>query len=251
MGNIEYKFILEETNIVSYDDIKILEESTKGQKPKVAFEANLQTANKRNNNKRVYDSEICETIVSKLSNKATNRSLLMEIDHPMFVSNDAQTLKKRAGIVEINNAAAVIRKLGLNGQQIIGEIETLSGFKGPDLANLLTKDRVNIGFSLRALGSVEPLSDGTLKVKNPIMPVTYDVVSNPSHSDAKLLDFLPESSSEFVSDHEVIYESDDQIAILQENKVTIDTGNTVMTFLNEVIEDRFLDIISKGINFKI
>jgi hypothetical protein len=58
-------------------------------------------------------------------------------------------------------------------KQIIGEISTLSGFKGPDLAGLI-KDNVNFGFSLRALGSVEQLSDGTINVVEPMVPVTYD-----------------------------------------------------------------------------
>lgn len=248
--NNEYKFIIEETNIVSYDELKILEEASVNNKPKLAFEANLQTANERNNNKRVYDTQICETIVSRLSQKAGKRSLLMEIDHPMFVSNDANVLKKRAGVVEINNSAAVIRKLGLNDNRIIGEIETLSGFKGPDFANLISKDKVDIGFSLRALGSVEALSDGTLQVKNPIMPITYDVVSNPSHSSARVMDFLPESSLDYISETNVLYEND-QVILLEDDKITIDTGNCVLTFLNEVIDNRFMDIISKGIRFKI
>ncbi|MFW6219366.1 MAG: S80 family phage morphogenetic serine protease [bacterium] len=247
----EYKFIIEETNIVSYDDIKILEEGTVNKKPKVAFEANLQSANEKNNNKRYYSTQICETIVNRLSPKASNRSLLMEIDHPMFVSSDTNTLKKRAGIVEINNAAAVVRKIGLKDGIIIGEIETLSGFKGPDLANLISKDKVNIGFSLRALGSVEETSDGTLMVKEPIMPITYDIVSNPSHQSARVMDFLPETSTDFIPDQgEVLYESGN-IYLLESDRVTVNTENCVITFINEVIDDRFLDIITKKIEFKI
>lgn len=247
----DYKFILEETNIVSFDQLKILEETTVNNKPKLAFEASLQYANEKNNNKRIYSTEICESIVSHLTPKATNRSLLMEIDHPMFISGDPNVLKRRAGIVEVNNSAAVIRKIGFRNGQIFGEIETLSGFKGPDLANLITKDKVNIGFSLRALGSVEPLSDGTLMVKNPIMPITYDVVSNPSYQNARVMDFLPESSSEFISENSSVMYENDQLLILEENRVTIDNGNMVLTFINEIIDERFLDIISKKIEFRI
>lgn len=248
--NVKYSFILEETNVVSYDDLKILEETTVNKKPKLAFEANLQTANEKNNNNRVYSKEICESIVNRLSPKAQNRSLLMEIDHPMFVSGDPNILKRRAGIVEINNTAAVIRKIGMANNHIIGEIETLSGFKGPDLANLISKDKVNIGFSLRALGSVEPLSDGTLMVKAPMMAITYDVVSSPSHNNARVMEFLPESTTEFIPESAVLYESDD-ICLLEADKVKIDDINHVMGFLNEVIESKFTDIITKGIKFKI
>lgn len=246
----DYKFILEETNVVSFDDLKILEESTVNGKPKLAFEASLQYANEKNNNRRIYSTTICESIVNTLSPKSNNRSLLMEIDHPMFVSSDPDILKKRAGIVEVNNSAAVLRKISFKNGQILGEIETLSGFKGPDLANLITKDRINIGFSLRALGSVEPLSDGTLMVKSPIMPITYDVVSNPSYSNARVMEFLPESSMDFVSKNgNLLCESED-LVILHENGITIDNGNSVLTFLNEIIDDQFMDIISNGIRFK-
>ena len=249
--NNEYKFILEETNTVSFSDLKILEETTVNNKPKLAFEASLQYADEKNNNRRIYSSAICENIVSVLSPKSNNRSLLMEIDHPMFVSGDPEILKKRAGIVEVNNAAAVLRKISFKNGQILGEIETLSGFKGPDLANLITKDKINIGFSLRALGSVEPLSDGTLMVKAPIMPITYDVVSNPSYTNARVMDFLPESSNEYMSYNGNLLCESDEMVILHENGITIDNGNSVLTFLNEIIDDRFLNIISNGIRFKI
>lgn len=246
----EYSFILEQTNVVSYDDIKILEESTVNKKPKIAFEATLQTANQRNNNNRIYDTAICESIVGKLTPKASNRSLLMEIDHPMFVSGDPAILKRRATIVEINNCAALIRKINFKNNNIIGEVETLSGFKGPDLANLINRDKVNIGFSLRALGSVETLADGTLMVKQPFHAVTYDAVSSPSHDSARVMQFLPECSTEFVPETATLYEADDVI-YLEAEGINLDNGNAVMGFLNEIINTKFEDIISKGIQFKI
>ena len=43
-------------------------------------------------------------------------------------SNDPNTMKKRAAIVELNNCAAVLRKISFKNGQVIGEMETLSGF---------------------------------------------------------------------------------------------------------------------------
>ena len=82
--------------------------------------------------------------------------------HPLFVSSNPDVLKKRASIIEINNCGALIREIGFKNHQIYGIFETLSGFKGPDLYNLIAKDKVDIGFSLRALGAVETLQDGTI-----------------------------------------------------------------------------------------
>jgi hypothetical protein len=185
-----------------------------------------------------------------LSPKATGRSLLMEIDHPLFVSSNPDVLKRRASIVEINNCGALLREIGFKNKQIYGVMETLSGFKGPDLYNLITKDKVDIGFSLRALGAVETLQDGTIMVKNPIRPITYDIVSNPSHENAKVLEFLPESVDEFIPEHEIICEG--ECTCLDDDKIAMYEGDSVIVrFINDIINEQFKNVISSGIRFKI
>ena len=154
-SNKKYNFIFERTSVVHNHDIEILEETELGGgKGKIAARCNLQESETRNRNNRYYSNAICESIVGQLSPKATGRSLLMEVDHPLFVSGDPEVLKKRASIIEINNCGALIREIGFKNKQIYGIFETLSGFKGPDLYNLIVKDKVDIGFSLRALGAV-------------------------------------------------------------------------------------------------
>jgi hypothetical protein len=167
-----YNFLIEQTSVVNSDAIKILAENKLPDgRSKIIFKNRLQEADVRNNNRRIYPMAVCESIVEQLGPKAHSRSLLMEVDHPLFVSPDQEILKRRAGVVEINNCGALLRNVYLNGNQIIGEAETLSGFKGPDIADLISKDKVDIGFSLRALGAVESLQDGTLRVKTPIRPI--------------------------------------------------------------------------------
>ena len=98
-GNKQYSFIFEQTNIVSPSDIHIIEESkTESGHPRIAFQARLQEANTRNNNRRIYDDAVCESIVNQLGPRAQNRGMLMEIDHPMFFAggNDPMQMKKRA-----------------------------------------------------------------------------------------------------------------------------------------------------------
>lgn len=251
-SNKKYNFIFERTSVVRNHDIEILEETELGGgKGKIAARCNLQEAETRNRNNRYYSTAICESIVEQLSPKATSRSLLMEVDHPLFVSDDPEVLKKRASIIEINNCGALIREIGFKNKQIYGIFETLSGFKGPDLYNLIVKDKVDIGFSLRALGAVETLQDGTIMVKDPIRPITYDIVSNPSHVNAKVLEFLPEAASEFIPNSNVIYEAE-MLDVLGKDQIAISEGDSVVIrFIDDIINERFEGVVSKGIRFRI
>lgn len=251
-SNMKYNFIFERTSIVRNHDIEILEEtSIGGGKSKIAARAYLQESEVRNKNNRYYSSSICESIVNQLSPKASSRSLLMEVDHPLFVSSDPEVLKKRASIIEINNCGALIREIEFGNKKIGCVFETLSGFKGPDLYNLIVKDKVDIGFSLRALGAVETLQDGTIMVKDPIRPITYDVVSNPSHTTAKVLEFLPESATEFIPDQTTIYETE-CLDLLGKDHIAIAEGDSiVIRFIDDIINERFTNIVSKNIRFKI
>ena len=172
----KFYYLYEQTNTVSSDNLKILNESVVNGRKKYSFRTILQEANIKNQNKRVYSEAICESIVNKLEPKVSNSSLLMEIDHPLFVSDNKDVLQRRATIVEINNCGAKVDKLYIKNNQILGEITTLSTFKGPDVAGLIN-DGVNFGFSLRALGSVEQLTDGTLNVKQPMIPINNIVAS--------------------------------------------------------------------------
>jgi hypothetical protein len=249
--NSKYHFILEQTSVVSHSDIDILEEQrTPDGSPKCIFRARLQEANIINQNKRKYSPVVCESITSQLGPKASARNLLMEIDHPMFGAGDPTTQKRRATVVEIKNCGSLLRDVSFKNNEIIGEIETLSGFKGPDLANLILKDKVDIGFSLRALGSVEPISDGTLLVKSPIMPITYDVVSAPSHQNAKVMEFIPESAMNFKSDSQLLYENKDLLLLEAEDIFLSESNSCIAKFVEEIIQEQFSNIIS-GLRFKI
>lgn len=247
-----YHFIYEQTSMSRNEDLEIMEESrTDSGQSKVVFKARLQESDVVNQNRRKYSPVVCESITSQLAPKASNRNLLMEVDHPMFGGGDPMSQKKRATVIEIKNCGSLLRNISFKDGQVIGEIETLSGFRGPDLANLILKDKVDIGFSLRALGSVQPLQDGTVMVKTPIMPITYDVVSTPSHANAKMLEFLPESFADFENDCNVICEGN-EASILEAEQIHICEGNQCITkFIDEIINERFMDIVSKGVKFRL
>jgi hypothetical protein len=124
--------------------------------------------------------------------------------------------------------------------------------KGPDLAAVITEDKIPIGFSLRALGSLEE-RDGTLYVKAPFKAITYDCVSNPSHAEAKILTFLPESVNEYIpAGANIMYENEDLGYINTDGLQLFESGSPeVIQFLDDIINEHFLSVISKKVEFRI
>ena len=99
----------------------------------------------------------------------------------MINSNEQEAIKKRAVVVELKNCGSLVSDIFMEGNEVYGIVETLSGFRGPDLRDLIVKDKANIGFSLRMFSRVEPHAtlEGVMEVKTPLKPITYDVVTNP------------------------------------------------------------------------
>lgn len=78
MKNKQYTFFCDP---VSNKPVEVLSEATNSDGSlKIVFKARLQTADERNQNRRIYSREVCESIVNQLSPKAKDRSLLMEVD---------------------------------------------------------------------------------------------------------------------------------------------------------------------------
>lgn len=239
MQNSSSYFILESCSTVPNDCIQILENTDNHGIPKLIFKARLQTADEHNSNRRYYPRDICQEIVSVLSPKAKGRSLFQEVDHPS-VSGDDIASKSRAVTVRLQNSGTLLRNIYMKGPDVIGEMETLSGFLGPDLYNLIVHDKADIGFSLRMFGKVEMEGDtGISRVARPIRPITYDTVTNPSHKTARILSFLPENATEFVSnskmDSSVIYESDLSI----DNIHLPNVNESIYEYLDMLILEQF------------
>lgn len=163
---------------------------------KVVFKAVLQTCNEVNGNRRWYSKAFCQEIVKALSPVAKNRSLYMEVDHPILSDPNSLAAKARASNTILANSGAMIRDIYMDGNDIVGHIETLSGFRGPDLSNLISIDKANIGFSARLFADSRPHPSrkGVIEVVGPFKAVTYDVVSNPSHTTSRIIELVSESS---------------------------------------------------------
>lgn len=205
---------------VGNDEIEILENKMVQGVPKAKFKVRLQTLEEKNGNGRYYDMSIGRAIIEALKPKANSRSLLMEIDHPMTpASNDAeqQFAKRRAVTVELKNCGALISDIGIHNKEIIGLAETLTGFMGPDFYNVVAVDKADIGFSLRMFGRVRlDENTGLNHVIGPVRPITYDIVTNPSHKTAKILEFLTEDINQFLTN------PNSNFSILQESAFDCD-----------------------------
>lgn len=246
-----YNVIIEQTTVVPSSQLEIISETTTSSGHKKAiFKSKLQEHSVKNKNGRIYPKVVCENIVSQLSNKAKTRNMFMEVDHPMFFegSGDPEIMKRRAAVIELKNCGAVCRNIKMENNCIIGEVETLSGFKGPDIANIIINDGVDIGFSLRALGGVNKLDNGLLEVQSNIMPITYDFVTNPSHQNAKIMEFLPENDCSILNDGNSILFEGQELELLKEDNIEVNKFNYKTKFLDDILKENF-KIVSRTIKF--
>jgi len=187
-------------NIISesayFPQVELLEESTYGQEQKIKFKAKLQERDVVNNNKRSYSDLTLRTIVEQLAPKASERKLLGEMDHPS-PQGDTAAKMKRSSTISLQDSCILYPHIEYDGKFITATCETLTNSKGIDLYRLL-KDKVTFGFSLRAFGSSTVNAAG-VTIVNPegLKALTFDVVSNPSHANAVIYEFLNESTDPY------------------------------------------------------
>lgn len=173
--------------------VELLEESVVGNQYKLKFRAKLQEADVINNNRRVYSQATLQSVYIQLKNKAQERKLVGEMDHPQPTGDNASKVK-RSSTIALDRACVIFSELEWDGNAIYAICETLSNTKGMDLYALL-KDGVTIGFSLRAFGETKRRSDGSEEVlASGIKALTYDVVANPSHDNSVITEFLSENT---------------------------------------------------------
>ncbi len=249
---MNFSILFESTNIVSADEITILESESRNKdgNERIVFKTKLQTANEVNGNKRYYSKNICNTIIESLRPIAKSRSLFQEVDHPFTSGADKDSQKRRAVTVELRNCGSLIRDIYMEGNDIIGEVQTLSGFQGPSLRDLIVKDKANIGFSLRMLGSVKahPTMEGVSLITDPIKPITYDIVTNPSHKSAKIISFIPESVGSFENDSSDLI-TENEILVLENAHLPISSRKIVDEYLADILRQQFSTIRSFRFEF--
>ena len=133
----------------------------------------FQEAGTLNQNGRIYPREILEREIAKFQDAINENRAYGALDHP------------DSSIVELSNAAVLIKELGWNGNQVVGKLEVLDTSKGKDLIGCL-KSGGSVGISSRAFGSTHRNNEGHEIVNEDLSLITFDAVASPSVAKAIL-----------------------------------------------------------------
>jgi hypothetical protein len=130
----------------------------------------LQRAESKNQNGRIYPSELLQREAKKYtSNFIKEKRALGELDHP------------DSSVVNLNNVSHNVLSMDWNGNDLMGTIEVLTTPSGNILRELF-KSGIRLGISSRGLGSVEPMKEDkdAQEVQSDFELIAFDFVSNPS-----------------------------------------------------------------------
>ena len=123
--------------------------------------------NEKNNNGRIYPTNVLEGQLQKVQPLIEERRLCGELDHPQ---NDT---------VKLSNASHLITKLEMKGNELVGEAEILKTPAGLT-AKALVEGGVKIGISSRGMGTLSEDAKGNKIVNEDFRLVTFDLVADPS-----------------------------------------------------------------------
>ena len=223
----------------------------------------LQTFNELNGNNRIYPTIIAEYFVECANKKIAKNRMLGEMDHPIIQHPENPNEAKRQLVVHFSESSHMFTKMWLEGNKICGLVETLSNQKGIDLARMANIDKIPIGFSLRSVGKVNVVRrpDGVeiQEVCKPVVFVTYDSVTDPSHKVAELVDITSvitssgESSKLYQSENNSNIMIDESNSLLELKQMFMGAerepmqllienflGNTHVDHLNEETQSHFV-----------
>lgn len=159
--------LLVERNFITYD-AGVIKEAHDMTRPLILKNVVLQRANSKNQNGRIYPREILikEALRYKKEFVEQNRAL-GELDHP------------ESPVVNLKNVCVNLIRMGVVGDDIIGDLQVLSTPSGNIIRELI-KNNIRLGVSSRGVGSVANVGEETLMVQEDFNLICFDVVSNPS-----------------------------------------------------------------------
>ena len=153
---------------------------------KAVFRMVMQTANEVNQNNRVYPIEVLSKGMENCKARMERRAFYGELDHPVPSQNERADGVRQTTVL-LANTSHIIRDFEFQKNNLVGELETLSTDKGKILLALL-KDKTGVGLSMRGMAElkVQEFSEqqNVNVVQDPLLVITYDGVSLPSHGSA-------------------------------------------------------------------
>jgi len=167
---------MESTLLLEYRPIvydrSLINEAIHSEAP-VVLSGIFQEANSLNQNGRIYPKEVLAREVDKFQQLIAEGRAYGALDHP------------DSSIVELSNAAILVRELNWNNNQVVGKLEVLNTSKGKDLKAILEAGG-KIGISSRSFGSTRRTNEGNEVVNDDLNLITFDAVASPSVAKAIL-----------------------------------------------------------------
>ena len=149
---------------------------------KAIFKLTLQTCEDVNQNKRIYPRKVLTAAMSQAEERINNRKFLGETDHPLVQGNESYDGMRQTTVL-LKEASHLLRTYEFQGNNLVGEMETLRTPNGRIILGLL-QDKVTLGVSMRGLAELNKLDSGINVVQDPLYIITFDAVSLPSHKAA-------------------------------------------------------------------
>jgi hypothetical protein len=201
---------------------------------KVIAECYLQTADEKNQNRRVYPRSVLDQGMKAIQEKIDNRRFVCELDHPISDNQIRQTT------VEYKNASHIVREWWWEGNRIKGVIESLPYSASGKILSGLIADHIPVGFSLRGLADVND-AGGAQYVQAPLIVISYDAVSEPSHKGSQVTEVRQEGKCMELTHTE-------GLKILNEAKnfYTLNNGNTYTgNALDYLVENKIIKLMKR------
>jgi hypothetical protein len=164
-----------------YQEAQVL----KAEPNKAIFKMTMQTADEVNQNRRMYPKAVLNEAMQNCEERMKRRAMIGELDHPVPSGNDTFDSIRQTTVL-LKEVSHIIRSYEWNGNRLVGELETSSSNHGKTLLSHL-RDRVGLGLSMRGMAELNRQNNVNI-VKSPLMIITFDAVSLPSHK-AAIVDF--------------------------------------------------------------
>ncbi len=194
------------------------------------MEACIQTVGDINKNRRKYMKPDLQEAVNTIGYRLREGSFLGEMDHPLD-DNPA-----RQFTVLYKAVSHKFLEMGWDGNMLMSVVETLDTHHGRDLQGLI-RSGVPIGFSFRGMGDLKKVTshnESYNEVVGPLTVVTWDAVSSPSHSKARMVKML-ESQGVAYKDLSAMPITEETSRILLESAGCFDSGRKCLNEKNGLI----------------
>ena len=133
----------------------------------------IQAADKKNGNGRIYPKKVLERELKNYQKLVDERRALGELDHP------------DESVINLRNVSHMVVEVWWDGENVMGKIKTLDTPSG-NILKSLANSGVTLGISSRGMGSVKESKNGDTMVEDDFQLICFDIVSEPSTSDAYL-----------------------------------------------------------------